>query len=75
MADDPSIKTTGEINRRDFVKTTAAAYALYAASNGTQALAAGADDLAKLTVGEASRRVRAREFTSTQLTAGLSGTD
>jgi aspartyl-tRNA(Asn)/glutamyl-tRNA(Gln) amidotransferase subunit A len=57
-----------EINRRDFVKTTAAAYALYAASSGTPALAAGDDDLSRLTIAEASRRLRAREITSDQLT-------
>jgi len=59
---------TGEINRRDFVKTTAAAYALYAATNTTSALAAATDDYAKLTISEASRRLRAREISSAQLT-------
>src|SRR5260370_13239536 len=59
---------SGELNRRDFVKTTAAACALYAATNGASALAAGTDDLARLTISEAGRRLRSMEITSTQLT-------
>jgi aspartyl-tRNA(Asn)/glutamyl-tRNA(Gln) amidotransferase subunit A len=59
---------TDEINRRDFVKTTAAACALYAAANGASALAAGTDDLARLTISEAARRIRSKEITATQLT-------
>ena len=48
------------MNRRDFVKTTAAAYSLYVVAGGNPVLAAGAeDDLAKLTISEASRRLRA----------------
>src|ERR1700694_1111850 len=56
-----------EINRRDFVKTTAAACALYAATNTTSALAAGSDDLARLTISEAARRIRSKDITATQL--------
>jgi len=69
MADDPNTRTTGDLNRRDFVKTTAAACAVCAAANSTSALAAGTDDLAKLTISEASRRLHAREITSAQLAA------
>src|SRR5260370_19346288 len=56
-----------EINRRDFVKTTAAACALYAATNPTSTLAADSDDLARLTISEAARRIRSKEITATQL--------
>jgi len=56
-----------EINRRDFVRTTAAACALYAATNPTSTLAAGSDDLARLTISEAARRIRSKEITATQL--------
>src|ERR1700736_6309044 len=59
-----------EMNRRDFMKTTAAAYALYAATNSTSALAAGSDDLARLTISEAARRIRSKEITATQLAQG-----
>jgi hypothetical protein len=41
------------------VKTTAAACSLYAAGDNP-ALAAGVEDLAKLTISEASRRLRAK---------------
>jgi len=56
-----------EINRRDFVRTTAAACALYAATNPTSTLAAGSDDLARLTISEAARRIRSKEITAMQL--------
>ena len=70
MADQLNVPTTPcGMNRRDFVKTTAAAYSLYAAAGGNPVLAAGAeDDLAKLTISEASRRLRAKEITSSDLT-------
>ena|SRR5690242_12068750 len=57
-----------EINRRDFGKTATGAYAVYAAGNSWSALAASADDLAKMTISEASRRLHSKEITSTQLT-------
>src|SRR5229473_867024 len=56
-----------EFNRRDFVKTTAAACALYAATNPTSTLAASSDDLARLTISEAARRIRSKEITGTEL--------
>ena len=70
MADQLNVPTTPcGMNRRDFVKTTAAAYSLYAAAAGNPVLAAGGeDDLAKLTISEASRRLRAKEITSSDLT-------
>src|SRR6516164_2927348 len=70
MADQLNVPTTPcGMNRRDFVKTTAAAYSLYAAAGGNPVLAAGAEeDLAKLTISEASRRLHAKEITSSDLT-------
>ena len=68
MADEFSAWTTpGGMNRRDFVKTTAAACSLYAAGDNP-AFAAGVEDLAKLTISEASRRLHAKEITSSDLT-------
>ena len=69
MVDEFSARTTpGGMNRRDFVKTTAAACSLYAAAADNPAPAAGAEDLAKLTISEASRRLHAKEITSSDLT-------
>lgn len=62
-----AVTTLGEINRRDFVKATTAG-ALYAATNRSAADAAGADDLARLTISESARRIRSREITAVQLT-------
>src|SRR5579864_6765333 len=56
-----------EINRRDFVKATAAACAVYAVANPTPSLAADSDDLPRLTISEAARRIRSKEITATQL--------
>jgi aspartyl-tRNA(Asn)/glutamyl-tRNA(Gln) amidotransferase subunit A len=59
----------GEINRRDFVWMTAAAAALGVAGRNLEAATTGgSDDLAKLTIAEASRRIHAHEITSTELT-------
>ena len=58
---------TGEIQRRDFLLMAAAA----AGTGWTSAVAAeppGADDLAKLSMAEASRKIHAGELTCTQLT-------
>ena len=60
--------TPGDINRRDFVKTSAAACALYAAGGSSSAVAAGTDDLARLTISEAARRLRSKEISATELT-------
>ncbi len=60
-----------DIGRREFVLMTAGTCALHAVSNGTSAFAAVAgsvDDLAGITLSEASRRLRSKEATSTQLT-------
>ena len=57
---------TGEIQRRDFLLLAAAAGTAW-----TSAVAAeppGADDLAKLSMAEAARRIHAGELTCTQLT-------
>lgn len=56
-----------EISRRDFVKSSAAASGLYAATSSKPARAADAGDLPKLTISEAGRRIRSREITSTAL--------
>jgi aspartyl-tRNA(Asn)/glutamyl-tRNA(Gln) amidotransferase subunit A len=61
-------KPTGEINRRDFMLMTAAAATL--GFGAREALATGVDssnDLAFLTIAEASRKIHAREITSTEL--------
>ncbi len=62
------VSEMAELNRRDFVKTAAGAYALCAVTNSSRVYAAGADDLAKITISEASRRLHSNEITSTQLT-------
>jgi len=69
LHDEPRVLSpTGTINRRDFVKMTAGASALYAVTDSTSAFAEEGDDLAKITISEASRRLRSKEVTSTQLT-------
>src|SRR6516225_12031686 len=69
LHDEPRVLSpTGTINRRDFVKMTAGASALYAVTDSTSAFAEEGDDLAKITISEASRRLRSKQVTSTQLT-------
>jgi aspartyl-tRNA(Asn)/glutamyl-tRNA(Gln) amidotransferase subunit A len=61
------------INRREFVAITAAAAAFQAVSGANSVLAAdpAPSGLAELTLAEASRRIHAREVTSTELTQAL----
>lgn len=63
------------INRREFMVMTAGAAALQAVSSARPASAAAVDgrsaELSALTLSEASRRIRAGEVTSTELTQAL----
>jgi aspartyl-tRNA(Asn)/glutamyl-tRNA(Gln) amidotransferase subunit A len=59
------------IDRREFMKVTAGAYALHAISSGAEALPAAAslsDDLCAMTVAEASRRIHSKSLSSADLT-------
>jgi aspartyl-tRNA(Asn)/glutamyl-tRNA(Gln) amidotransferase subunit A len=61
----------GEISRREFVLMAASACTLQAVRDGTAAFAAETssnDDLAGISLGEASRRMQSKTVTSTQLT-------
>src|ERR1035441_675964 len=61
------------INRREFVAITAGAAAFQAVSSANSVLAAdpAPSGLTELTLAEASRRIHAREVTSTELTQAL----
>ena len=60
-----------DIGRREFVMMAAATFSLQVATSGSSAFAkasGASDELAGITLSEASRRLRSKETTSTQLT-------
>jgi aspartyl-tRNA(Asn)/glutamyl-tRNA(Gln) amidotransferase subunit A len=63
----PGDRSSEEIQRRDFLTMAAGAAAL-TLSNGSPAFAAESDELATLTIAEASRQIHSRKITCTQLT-------
>ena len=63
------LQQPGEMNRRDFLRTAgAAAAAVSTVHMPIAAATTGSDDLAKLTVAEASRKIHSGEISCTELT-------
>ena len=68
--DRPDGKPAGELNRRDFIRGTAGTASIIMAGRGSaaDAPASGSDELSKLTIAEASKKIHSGEITCTQLT-------
>ena len=66
----PGARPAGELNRRDFMLMTAGAATVVISNQDIAAAAAagGSDELAKLTMREASKKIRSGEITCTELT-------